>query len=152
MISVRSLLTACMLTAIVAMGLATSPPSPREWRDYAGGPDSSRFVAATGITRANVGQLQVAWAYPDGQTDFNPLVVRGVVYGRGPNDSFVALDARTGREIWRSGPVKGFSARRSTCPSNPNDATGVPVAASSSWSRLLALKISRRSLPSGLSQ
>jgi glucose dehydrogenase len=111
MISVRSVLTACMLTAIVAMGLATSPPSPREWRDYAGGPDSSRFVAATGITRANVGQLQVAWAYPDGQTDFNPLVVRGVVYGRGPNDSFVALDARTGREVWRSGPVKGFSAR-----------------------------------------
>ena len=40
-------------------------------------------------------QLRVAWAYPSGQTDFNPLIVRGVVYGRGPGSSFVALDAAT---------------------------------------------------------
>ena len=59
--------------------------------------DSSRFVAATQITKANVGRLQVAWTYPAGETDFNPLVVRGVVYGRGRNDSFVALDAATGK-------------------------------------------------------
>ena len=48
-------------------------------------------------------RLQVAWSYPAGQTDFNPVVVRGVVYGRGPNNSFVgarrgdrqaALDSR----------------------------------------------------------
>jgi quinoprotein glucose dehydrogenase len=47
-----------------------------------------------------VARLQVAWTYPSGQTDFNPLVVRGVIYGRGPNDSFVAVDAATGKEIW----------------------------------------------------
>ena len=76
---------------------SAAPSPPREWRDYAGGPDSSRFVAATQITKANVSQLQVAWTYPAGQTDFNPLVVRGVVYGRGPNGTFVALDAATGK-------------------------------------------------------
>jgi quinoprotein glucose dehydrogenase len=83
----------------------------REWRDYAGGPDSSRFVAATQITKSNVSQLAVAWTYPAGQTDFNPLVVRGVVYGRGPNDSFVALDAATGKQIWIHEGVQGFNAR-----------------------------------------
>ena len=81
-------------------GLSVSGQSPREWRDYAGGPDSSRFVAATQITKSNVSQLQVAWKYEPGQTDFNPLVVRGVVYGRASNNSFVALDAATGKQIW----------------------------------------------------
>ena len=88
-----------------------SGQSPREWRDYAGGPDSSRFVAAKQITKSNVSRLQVAWAYPPGQTDFNPLVVRGVVYGRGPNNSFVALDAATGKQLWVHEGLEGFNNR-----------------------------------------
>jgi quinoprotein glucose dehydrogenase len=109
------------LLAVVAAGVilplagATGPSATardqREWRDYAGGPDSSRFVAATEISRSNVNRLQVAWTYPSGQTDFNPLVVRGVVYGRGPNNSFVALDAATGKQIWIHEGVEGFNSR-----------------------------------------
>ncbi len=63
------------------------------------------------ITKSNVSQLQVAWTYAPGQTDFNPLVVRGVVYGRGPNDSFVALDAATGKQLWIHEGVQGFNSR-----------------------------------------
>src|SRR3982751_5974836 len=104
-----------MAVVIAAIALsATRPASPdgqREWRDYAGGPDSSRFVAATQITAANVNQLQVAWAYPSGQTDFNPLMVRGMIYGRGPNGSFVALDAATGKQIRIHEGVQGFNSR-----------------------------------------
>jgi glucose dehydrogenase len=101
-----------VLPALVALtALARSGDDGREWRDYAGGHDSSRFVAATGISRSNVNRLEVAWSYPGGQTDFNPLVVRGVVYGRGPNGSFVALDAATGKEIWVSDEVRGFNSR-----------------------------------------
>ena len=96
-----------MLTVAVSATLSAQ----REWRDYAGSPDSSRFVAATQITRANVGQLQVAWSYPQGLSDFNPLVVRGVVYGRGPGNSVVALDAATGKQLWTHPPIDGFNAR-----------------------------------------
>jgi quinoprotein glucose dehydrogenase len=85
--------------------------APREWRDYAGGPDSSRFVAATQITKGNVGKLEVAWTYPAGDTDFNPLVVRGVVYGRARGSAIVALDAATGRELWVHDGIKGFATR-----------------------------------------
>jgi quinoprotein glucose dehydrogenase len=93
-------------------GAAPAGQTPgREWRDYAGGPDSSRFVAATQITKANVSQLQVAWTYPAGLTDFNPLVVNGVVYSRGAGTSFVALDAATGKELWSHPGVKGFATR-----------------------------------------
>src|SRR6187397_1984152 len=91
------LVKAIMILAVAAAAeLSIAGQSGREWRDYAGGADSSRFVAATQITKANVGRLQVAWAYPSGQTDFNPLVVRGMVYGRGAGGTFVALDAATG--------------------------------------------------------
>src|SRR5687768_17236724 len=105
---------AVVLALAAGMGLSVSgqsTPVPREWRDYGGGPDSSRFVAATQIDKSNVSRLQVAWTYPSGQTDFNALVVRGVVYGRGPNSSFVALDAETGKEIWVHRGVQGFNSR-----------------------------------------
>src|SRR5687767_14435391 len=92
----RTALPAAAVVVTLAAGAAAPAQRPREWRDYAVGADSSRFVAATQITKANVHRLQVAWTYPSGQTDFNPLVVRGVVYGRGAGSSFVALDAATG--------------------------------------------------------
>jgi quinoprotein glucose dehydrogenase len=103
--------TTAMLALAGSTGFSVSGEQQREWRDYAGGPDSSRFVGATEITKANVKQLEVAWTYQAGQTDFNPLLVRGTVYGRGANDSFVALDAATGKEIWAHQGEKGFNAR-----------------------------------------
>ena len=97
--------------ALAGVTALTLSGQEREWRDYAGGPDSSRFVASTAITRDNVKRLEVAWTYPSGQTDFNALVVRGVVYGRGPDNSFVALDAATGKQLWVHPGVQGFNAR-----------------------------------------
>ena len=99
------------LGLMLAVAVGATLSAQREWRDYAGGPDSSRYVAATQIDKTNVGQLQVAWSYTPGMTDFNPLVVRGVVYGRGPGNSFVALDAATGKQLWAHPPVDGFNGR-----------------------------------------
>src|SRR5262249_23590947 len=90
-------------------------PGPREWRDYAGGPDSSRFVAATQVSPANVARLSVAWSYPARDTDFNPVIARGVVYGRARStsnsSSLVALDAATGKELWTHDGIDGFALR-----------------------------------------
>ena len=97
--------------ATFAAGLTIAAQVPREWRDYAGGPDSSRYVTAAQITKANVNQLEVAWTYPTGLSDFNPLVVRGTVYGRGDGNSFVALDAATGKQLWIYRGASGFNGR-----------------------------------------
>ena len=97
------------LLALVVLVPAQAPP--REWKDYAGGPDSSRFVAATQINKTNVSQLKVAWTYPDGQTGSNPIVSRGVVYARGRNNSIAALDAATGRELWSREGLQGMTTR-----------------------------------------
>jgi glucose dehydrogenase len=99
------------LALAAAMVGAAAGQQPREWRDYAGGPDSSRFVAASEITKDNIRRLEVAWTYPQGQTDFNPLVVGGVIYGRGPGNSFVALDAATGKQLWIHEGTDPFTTR-----------------------------------------
>ncbi|MEO5823921.1 MAG: PQQ-binding-like beta-propeller repeat protein [Vicinamibacteraceae bacterium] len=101
---------AAAVVAAMWSGLGAAQ-APREWRDYAGGPDSSRFVAATQITKGNVGQLTVAWTYADGDTDFNPLVVRDVIYTRARGNALVAIDAATGAERWVSPEIKGFAVR-----------------------------------------
>jgi quinate dehydrogenase (quinone) len=104
--------TACAAVVVAAVTSELGGAQPaREWRDYAGGPDSSRFVAATQITKANVARLQVAWTYPDGDTDFNPLVVRDVIYTRAHGNAIVAIDAATGAKRWESPEIKAFAVR-----------------------------------------
>jgi quinate dehydrogenase (quinone) len=105
------MITRAAVLSVAILAAATAAQPPREWRDYAGGPDSSKFVALDEITRDNVTRLRPVWTYAEGQTDFNPLVVRGVVYGRGANDAFVALDAATGRRLWTHTGPAGFNAR-----------------------------------------
>ncbi len=104
-------LAASVTAAGCLTGHTSSVDAPAEWPDYAGSPASNRFVDATQITKANVGQLQVAWTYADGDTDFNPVAARGVVYTRAHGDALVALDAATGRELWKRGDIKAFAIR-----------------------------------------
>ena len=73
------------------------------WSDYGGAADSAQYSALKQIDRSNVSRLQVAWSYPTGDGRkyfFNPLVVDGVMYVLARNNSIVALDAATGKEIW----------------------------------------------------
>jgi quinoprotein glucose dehydrogenase len=81
-----------------------------QWSEYLGGPDRNHYSTLSQITPENVHQLRIAWTYtmPDsGQVQTNPIVVDGVLYGITPSVQAFALDAATGREIWRFGdPLK----------------------------------------------
>ena len=81
------------------------------WPGYSGGADNSRYFASRQIDKSNVGRLQVAWTYPFGDTGFHPIAVRGAIYGRGRNGSLVAIDARTGRELWVRENMNGMTSR-----------------------------------------
>jgi len=74
------------------------------WSDYEGSADSAQYSALTQINKSNVTQLQQVWFYPDGNNGFrygfNPLVVDGVMYVVGKDNTTAALDAATGKEIW----------------------------------------------------
>ena len=76
------------------------PIATRRWKDYGGGPDSSKFVALDQITKSNVSRLQVAWTYPTGDNNvysFNPIVVDNVMYVLARNNSLVALERGDGQ-------------------------------------------------------
>ncbi len=73
------------------------------WRDYGGASDGSQYSSLTQINRSNVTRLQVAWSYPTGDGNkysFNPIVVDRTMYVLARNNSIVALDATTGKELW----------------------------------------------------
>ena len=96
--------------AAVATSRAQSS-ADKWWTGYGNGPDNSRYFASRQINKSNVNQLQVAWTYPYGDTSGNPLVVRGVIYGRGRNGSIVAVDAKTGKELWVRENMNGMTKR-----------------------------------------
>ncbi|HEY1338389.1 MAG TPA: pyrroloquinoline quinone-dependent dehydrogenase, partial [Bryobacteraceae bacterium] len=71
--------------------------------DYGGGPDSAQYSALKQIDRSNVNRLEVAWTYPTGDGRkyfFSPLVADGLMYVLAKNNSIVALNAATGKEVW----------------------------------------------------
>jgi len=77
------------------------------WRDYAGGADSAQYSALDQINRSNVARLQLAWRYSIGDNkkySFNPVIVDDTMFVLGRNNSLVALNAATGKEIWTYAP------------------------------------------------
>jgi glucose dehydrogenase len=90
-----------------------------DWPTYLGDKASSHYSALKQLTPRNVAKLEVAWTFNAGGADknnrsqiqCNPLVVDGVLYGTTPDLQAFALDAATGRELWRFDPasVKGVT-------------------------------------------
>jgi quinoprotein glucose dehydrogenase len=87
------------------------------WSDYEGSADSAQYSSLKQINKSNVTQLQQVWFYPDGNNGFrygfNPVVVDGVMYVVGKDNTTVALDAETGKEIWvhDNGTPRGITNR-----------------------------------------
>lgn len=76
------------------------------WSSYLGDPGRSHYSTLSQITKDNVKDLKVAWSYEAadrGQMQMNPLVVDSILYGVTAALRVVALNAETGKEIWRFG-------------------------------------------------
>ncbi|MFZ5495469.1 MAG: PQQ-binding-like beta-propeller repeat protein [Verrucomicrobiota bacterium] len=82
----------------------------RDWPVYLGDAAGTHYSIINQIDRSNVSRLVPAWTYRSGdaatntQIQCNPLVVAGVLYGTSPQLKLFALDAATGRELWRFDP------------------------------------------------
>ncbi len=92
-------------SALLACAFAFAAPAQdhRTWSEYSGAPDAAQYSALGQINRSNVEKLEVAWKYSTGDNNryfFNPLVAHGTMYVLAKNNSIVALDAATGKEIW----------------------------------------------------
>jgi alcohol dehydrogenase (cytochrome c) len=78
-------------------------PPPDSWPTYHGDYTGRRHSKLSQITPDNVHQLTVAWTWQSGAAagiKASPILVNGVMYVTMP-DNIWAIDARTGRQIWR---------------------------------------------------
>jgi quinoprotein glucose dehydrogenase len=101
---IKNLFVPLVLLIAVACGTKESLEGPHEWRSYLGGDDRNHYSGLTEINPSNVDQLKVAWVYhtgDSGQIQCNPLIVNGVLYGMTATVQPFALEAATGKEIWR---------------------------------------------------
>ena len=76
-----------------------------EWPEYLGGPERNHYSTLDQINVNNVNQLEQAWEYHTGDTSAqnqcNPIIVNGVLYAATASVEVFALDAATGKELWR---------------------------------------------------
>lgn len=104
-------------TALQAQSTNTAPPAPQDWPRYARDLGGTRYSPLTQINRQNVGQLDRAWTFqlrPEGGASLLggtvPIVIDDIMYLPIGN-AVVALEADTGRELWRH-KVEGGLVRR----------------------------------------
>jgi quinoprotein glucose dehydrogenase len=94
-----------------------------EWHQYGRTPLGQRYSPIDQITPVNVASLQEAWRYqtgdvkrPDdvGETTYQvtPLKIGNRLYLCTPHNWAIALDATTGKEIWKYDPNAGMNPDR----------------------------------------
>jgi alcohol dehydrogenase (cytochrome c) len=79
-------------------------PEPANWLQYRGNYAGWGYSPLDKVSSKNVGKLTLAWAFATGQTDGHqsPAVVNnGFMYVTTPGAQVIALDAKTGQELWR---------------------------------------------------
>ncbi|RDC61923.1 outer membrane protein assembly factor BamB family protein [Adhaeribacter pallidiroseus] len=96
------------ITALSLLAVACNNDKPafgsKQWAEYLGGPERNHYSTLEQITPANIKQLQVAWQYrtlDSGQIQCNPIIVDSILYGMTATTEPFALNAATGKEIWR---------------------------------------------------
>jgi quinoprotein glucose dehydrogenase len=103
------------LVVLVAGSLvaADEPSKQVEWLYYGGDPGGAKYSTLTDIDAANVHRMSVAWQWKHWETpleqyktspgffESTPLMIDGTLYVTTPYNSIAALDAETGKELWR---------------------------------------------------
>jgi quinoprotein glucose dehydrogenase len=84
-----------------------------EWLYYGGDPGGTKYSPLDDINVGNVQRLEVAWQWKHWETplteydtrpgyfEATPLMIDGVLYVTTPYNSLAALDAESGKELWR---------------------------------------------------
>ena len=83
-------------------------PKDLDWPVYLGGKERNLYSPLQQINRENVSKLEVAWTYETGEKgeyQANNLIVDGILYTPSQTRKVIALDAATGKELWKWDPA-----------------------------------------------
>lgn len=118
----------------------------KNWAIYGRDYTNQRYSPLAQITSTNVGSLRMAWMFQTGISrlgsfETSPTVVDGVMYLTTPYNTAMAVDARSGQQIWRYEHKPSITAPIYCC--GPNN-RGVAISGSTVYmgtldSRLVAL-------------
>jgi len=113
-------MTGVLLTTFIAVGLqnrkideaalknAGTSKNTEDWLTYGLNHQEQRYSLLKQIDATNVSRLGLAWTYEigpgGGNQEGTPLVVNGIVYGVTQWSVTFAVDARSGKELWRYDP------------------------------------------------
>jgi len=101
----------CFVCSVLSFG--AQQRTQVEWLYYGGDQAGTKYSALADINRENVLRLEIAWQWKHWETplkeydttpgffESTPLMVDGVLYVTTPYNSIAALDAETGKELWR---------------------------------------------------
>jgi quinoprotein glucose dehydrogenase len=93
-----------------------SSEEKRDWPAYGGAPENTHYSRLAQINRTNVKELAVAWSFDTGEQgglQTSPIVVDGVLYGITPTQKVFALDAASGKLLWKfDSGIKGTQPDR----------------------------------------
>jgi quinoprotein glucose dehydrogenase len=106
-----ALLTATALTVVHAQQPSTPQPSTMtgEWPHYTADLKGTKYSPLDQINAANFNKLEVAWHFktdnlgprPEYKLEGTPIMIKGVLYATaGTRRSVIALDAKTGEQMW----------------------------------------------------
>jgi quinate dehydrogenase (quinone) len=130
-------------------GQAVGEVKGGDWPYWGRTPSGTRHAALEQLTPQNVAGLEVAWTYRTGEIPkgsqghvVTPLQVNGVLYGCTQSSRLFALDAETGKELWRFDPkaaannvyprCRGVGYHDATAAAGAPPATGAGQAAARS--------------------
>ena len=97
-----------LLSVSVAAYAQQSDPRPGEWLRYGRTEGETRYSPLKQIDTTNANRLGLAWSYVmgagGGNQEGTPLMWNNTLYGITTWSVVFALDARTGKELWRWDP------------------------------------------------
>jgi len=103
---------------------AANDPLPGAWLSYGRDQDETRYSTLKQIDSTNAKRLGLAWSYVmgagGGNQEGTPLMWNNTLYGITTWSVVFALDARTGKELWRWDPEVNPSTRSVICCGNVN--------------------------------
>ena len=103
---------------VTADAIEAADRRPEEWLSYAGNQAGHRHSALAQVNRENVQTIRVSWMAQLSPSKkplaATPIVAQGMMFVSEAPDGVVALDAKTGRVVWRfSRPID--AAKLSLC-------------------------------------
>ena len=100
----------CSYVCLILLTAACEESGPdlanANWDTYLGDPGRQHYSPLAQIDRENVAGLEEVWRYRSGEPTSlmytSPLIIDGVLYGLSPSLDVFALNASTGKELWRN--------------------------------------------------